>query len=55
LNKIIFIIVLLSQLLSASMDIISKQAEHNTLRVIVPLEGNKVSTGTGFLVNKYVD
>ena len=50
-KKIILIAIVFTQLLIASIDKVTEIAEHDTLRVVVPLGGTRASTGTGFLIN----
>jgi len=52
LRVIIVLSIFISQMLFASMSKVAEIAEHNTFRVVVPLGDKKVSTGSGFLVNK---
>jgi len=51
LKKILLLVVILSQTLFGSLAKVTEMAEHATFRIIVPLGSNKISTGTGFVIN----
>lgn len=51
-KRVILLIITISDLVWGSLSMITDKAERDTFRVIVPITTEKISTGTGFIINK---